>query len=142
MDNRTTENKLPPIVQKVTLNAPIERVWSVVATSEGIASWFMPNDFQPELGYEFHLNAGPFGMSPCKVTELDPPNRLAFSWDEDWSVTFALEEKDGVTEFTLIHDGWPADGSTRFGQPYAVVRETMSGGWVGIVAKLARLFEG
>src|ERR1700730_2806776 len=124
-----TQGTLPDIKQTLVFNAPIQKAWNAVATSDGIAAWLMPNDFKPEVGYEFHLEAGPFGKAPCKVTELDPPRRLSFNWDQDWTVTFELKELDGgQTEFTLIHGGWASDKSTRFGQPHTAVRENMSGG--------------
>jgi len=134
--------QLPDIRRHHLFNAPIAKVWEAVATSEGIAAWFMPNDFKPELGYEFHLNAGPYGMSPCKVTELDPPNKLSFTWGHTWTLTFELAERDGKTEFTLIHGGWAAEGQTEFGEPHDVVRERMAGGWVGLTEKLGRYVEG
>jgi uncharacterized protein YndB with AHSA1/START domain len=138
-----SSNTLPDIVQKKLFKAPIQKVWNAVATSEGIASWFMPNNFQPEVGYEFHLEAGPFGKSPCKVTELDPPNKLSFQWGESgWLITFELAEQDGQTEFTLIHSGWSAEGVTEFGEPHAVVRDRMNGGWIGLVGKLGAIVEG
>ncbi|MFC9777073.1 SRPBCC family protein [Paenibacillus chitinolyticus] len=136
-----TPNTLPDIRQTQLFNAPIQKVWNAVATSEGIAAWFMPNDFQPELGYEFHLEAGPFGKSPCKVTELDPPNRLSFRWGKDWTLTFELADLDGRTEFTLIHGGWDPEKVTEFGQSHADVRERMSGGWVGLVEALRKQVE-
>ncbi|WP_127530475.1 SRPBCC family protein [Paenibacillus kobensis] len=141
MSNPT--KSLPDVRKTVLINAPIEKVWKAVSTAEGIAAWFMPpNNFQPVVGFEFVLNAGPFGMSPCKVTLVDPPNRLSFNWGKDWTLTFELAEQDGKTEFTLIHGGWSEDTVTEFGQPHAVVREHMGQGWDGIVAKLAKQFEG
>lgn len=136
------KNALPDIRQTVVLNAPIGKVWDAVSTAEGIAAWFMPNDFEPVVGHEFHLEAGPFGRSPCKVTVIDPPSKLSFRWGKDWTLTFQLEEKDGLTAFTLVHSGWSADQVTEFGQPHAAVRETMSGGWTGMLKKLASRFEG
>jgi len=133
---------LADVVKEVTIKAPIAKVWKAVATAEGIAAWFMPNNFEPILGHEFQLNAGPFGHSPCKVLELDPPNRLVFSWDKDWTVTFQLEEIDEGTQFKLVHGGWDADTATAFGEKHAVVRERMAGGWTGIVQKLVRTVEG
>lgn len=121
--------------------ASIKKVWDAVATSEGLAAWFMPNDLQPIEGHEFHLNAGPFGMSPCKVTEVDPPNRLSFKWGKDWTLTFELKELDGETEFTLIHSGWDADKETEFGQPHTAVRGNMNQGWAGLVKKLQGVVE-
>lgn len=139
--NTTAGNTLPDIRQTQMLNAPIAKVWEAVSSSEGIAAWFMPNNFQPILGYEFVLHAGPFGDSPCKVTELDPPNRLAFRWGKDWTLAFELKEVDGKTEFTLIHSGWDADKVTEFGQPHEMVRGRMNEGWSGIGQKLAQYIE-
>ncbi|MZQ84046.1 SRPBCC domain-containing protein [Paenibacillus sp. 5J-6] len=134
-------NTLSDIVQTVVFNAPIQKVWDAVATSEGIAAWFMPNNFKPEAGYEFHLEAGPFGNSPCKVTDVTPPNRLSFVWGKDWSLTFELKDVDGKTEFTLIHAGWDVDKVTEFGQPHSVVREMMANGWTGIAMRLTAYVE-
>ncbi|HTG71289.1 MAG TPA: SRPBCC domain-containing protein [Candidatus Udaeobacter sp.] len=141
MGNKDKQGALPDIRQKLVLNAPIQKVWDAVATSEGIAAWFMPNDFRAELGYEFHLEAGPFGKSPCKVTVLDPPNRLSFEWGKDWSLTFELVDLEGKTEFTLVHSGWDADKVTELGQPHEAVRDRMSGGWIGLVANLSKYVE-
>lgn len=141
MDNASGA-KLPDIRHTLTLKAPIDKVWHAVATSEGIAAWFMPNNFEPALGFEFQLNAGPFGMSPCKVTELDPPHRLSFNWGKDWTLTFELVEQGEHTEFTLIHGGWTADQVTEFGEAHELVRGRMDNGWAGLVQKLAGYVEG
>ncbi|MDQ0219349.1 uncharacterized protein YndB with AHSA1/START domain [Peribacillus cavernae] len=137
------ENTLHDIKQTVIYQAPIQKVWEAVSTSEGIASWFMPNDFQPELGYEFHLQS-PFGPSPCKVMELDPPNKLTFSWDKDgWFVSFILKEVDDKTEFTLIHGGWknPDNIIGKAGEKSSVIRDRMDHGWTSIVEKLGKVVE-
>ncbi|WP_436372273.1 SRPBCC family protein [Cytobacillus sp. BC1816] len=134
---------LQDIKQTVILNAPIEKVWKKVSTAEGIEAWFMPNDFKAELGYEFHIQS-PFGPSPCKVTELDEPNRLSFKWDTDgWFVSFLLKDLGGKTEFTLIHGGWKqSDELVEKAQAEsAVIRERMSQGWTGILAKLGKVVE-
>ncbi len=135
------QTTLEDIRKTLVLKAPIQKVWNAVATSEGIAAWFMPNNFEPVNGYEFILNAGPFGDSPCKVTELDPPKRLSFTWGKDWTLTFELVELEGTTEFTLIHSGWDADTVTEFGETHAVVRDKMSGGWGGLTVALRNYVE-
>lgn len=137
------QNTLADIKQTVVINAPIQKVWDQVSTAEGITAWFMPNDFKPEVGYEFHIQS-PFGPSPCKVTEFDPPNTLSFTWDTDgWFLTFILKELDDKTEFTLIHGGWkPADEIVgKAGQKASVIRENMSHGWTGILEKLRKHLE-
>lgn len=129
------ENTLQDIKKTVILEAPIQKVWDTVSTAEGIASWFMPNDFQPKVGHEFHVQS-PFGPSPCKVTELDAPHRLSFSWDTDgWFISFLLKEVDGKTEFTLIHGGWkePDTILPKPNEKSSVIRDRMNQGWEQIV---------
>ncbi len=129
-----TQGTIPEIRKTVVLNAPIEKVWKAVATSEGIAAWWMANTFEPIVGRDFILHAGQFGDSPCRVTEIDPPNRIGIDWDKDWHIAFELKKlEDGKTEFTLIHSGWDAEKVTAFGQPHSVIREVMNGGWESIV---------
>ncbi|SFJ30452.1 SRPBCC family protein [Thermoflavimicrobium dichotomicum] len=136
------QDTLSAIRQTIVFNAPIQKVWEAVSTSEGLAAWFMPNDFQPVVGHEFHLNAGQFGMSPCKVTEVDPPNRLSFNWGKDWTITFELKELDGgKTEFTLIHSGWDANKVTEFGESHSVVRDRMNQGWTVLLKSLGKYVE-
>lgn len=127
--------------KKIMIDAPIEKVWEYVSTAEGIGAWFMPNDMEPIEGWEFILQAGPWGNSACKVTEVTPPHRLSFEWGEDWLITFELEEKGGHTELTLIHTGWEEGKQTEFGQPHEEVRTRMSGGWDGLVVKLKNVVE-
>lgn len=134
---------LPDIQQSVIIQTPIEKVWKQVSTSEGIAAWFMPNDFKPELGHEFHLQS-PFGPSPCKVIELDPPNRLSFTWDTDgWVVSFILKDLGDRTEFTVVHGGWKDPDAVigKANEKSSVIRDRMSGGWAGIVEKLRKIVE-
>lgn len=133
---------LPNICQTAVFQAPIQKVWEAVATSEGLAAWFMPNDFQAVVGHRFHLNAGPFGMSPCQVTEVEPPHRLSFQWGKDWTITFELKEKGEQTEFTLIHSGWDSEQVTEFGEAHAVVRDRMEQGWKKLVQSLGAYVEG
>ncbi|MDF2723853.1 MAG: polyketide cyclase [Paenibacillus sp.] len=133
---------LTDIRRTFTMKADIHKVWDRVATAEGLASWFMPpNAFEPVVGFEFHLNAGPWGNPACKVTEVDAPHRLSFLWGEDWTLTFELVDQGGSTEFTLIHSGWKADMETPFGESHAVVRERMDQGWAGLGQKLVSLVE-
>ncbi|SDE29206.1 Uncharacterized conserved protein YndB, AHSA1/START domain [Paenibacillus sp. UNCCL117] len=134
-----THGPVPDIVKTALLNAPIQKVWDAVATAEGIAAWFMPNDFRPELGSEFSLHS-PYGTSPCRVEELDPPNRLVFTWGDEWIVSFNLIEQDGKTEFTLTHSGWgeAQDIIAPTGQKRGEVRDRMDHGWEEIVGQRLR----
>ncbi|MGD6943652.1 SRPBCC family protein [Cytobacillus gottheilii] len=134
---------LQDIKQTVMIEAPIQKVWDKVSTSEGIELWFMPNDFKLEEGYEFHVQS-PFGPSPCKVLEIDEPNKISFSWDTDgWVVTFLLKEVGNQTEFTLIHGGWKAPDEIlpKPNEKSSVIRDRMDHGWAGIVQNLRKAVE-
>ncbi|KRF62567.1 hypothetical protein ASG99_24090 [Bacillus sp. Soil768D1] len=141
----SNQNTLQDVKKTVILEAPIQRVWDTVSTAEGIASWFMPNDFQPKVGHEFHVQS-PFGPSPCKVLEIDAPHRLSFSWDTDgWIVSFILKELDGKTEFTLIHGGWkePDTILPKPNEKSSIIRDRMDHGWEQIVnQKLKKAVDG
>ncbi|KAB2332498.1 SRPBCC family protein [Bacillus mesophilum] len=135
---------LQDINQTVMIEAPIQKVWDKVSTSEGIELWFMPNNFKLEEGYEFHVQS-PFGPSPCKVLEIDEPNKISFSWDTDgWVVTFLLKEVGNLTEFTLIHGGWKAPDVIlpKPNEKSSVIRDRMDHGWAGIVQNLRKAVEG
>ncbi|MFY4775763.1 SRPBCC family protein [Metabacillus sp. RGM 3146] len=129
------------IKQVAVFNAPIQKVWEKVTTSESIASWFMPNDFELKEGHEFHLQS-PFGPSSCKVLKIDAPNELVFSWDtEGWVVSFLLKELESdQTEFTLIHSGWKnaEDLIGKANEKTSIIRDRMAGGWISIVNERLR----
>ena len=134
------QEKLPDVRKTTIFNAPIEKVWQAVSTSEGIAKWFMPNNFEPTVGHEFTIYSS-FEQSPCKVLTVDPPNELSFAWGEfGWQVTFELKEVDGKTEFTLIHSGWGAPDVVvgQAGATFTVVRDRMNNGWDSIVGERLR----
>ncbi|MCM3738048.1 SRPBCC domain-containing protein [Bacillus cytotoxicus] len=137
-------NTLQDIKQTIVLEAPIQKVWDTVSTAEGIALWFMPNDFKLEVGHEFHIQS-PFGPSPCKVLEIDAPHHLSFAWDTDgWIVSFLLKDLGDKTEFTLIHGGWkePDFILPKPNEKSSVIRENMAFGWMAIVnEKLKKVIE-
>ncbi|KEZ51592.1 SRPBCC family protein [Metabacillus indicus] len=136
---------LQDIKQTIIFEAPIQKVWAKVSNSEGIAAWFMPNDFEAKVGHEFHIQS-PFGPSPCKVLEVDEPTKISFSWDTDgWVVTFLLKDLGGKTEFTLIHGGWKSADEVlpKANEKNSVIRERMEYGWINIVnERLLKVVEG
>lgn len=137
------QSALPDIVQTITVQAPIQRVWNYISTAEGIAEWFMPSNFKAEEGFEFTIQS-PFGPSPCKVIEVDEPFTIKFAWDTDgWVATFQLKEIENGTQFTVIHGGWKeADTIVAKAQKsQSEIRNTMNGGWVGIVKKFKQVVE-
>lgn len=120
---------LPDIRRVIIIEAPVHKVWDTVATSEGLKSWLMPNNFKPEMGYKFTFQAKPFGnwdgVVYCEVKELDPPHRLGVTWQGNnmsLYLTFELVELEGEkTQFTLVHSGWAVE--------HVMFREKMYEGW-------------
>ena len=143
--NDSSQDRLPDIVKTARFDAPIQKVWDAVATSSGIASWFMPNDFEPYVGHEFTLQTN-FGPVSYKVTEVEPPYRMSFDWDNfGWHVAFELEEINGETELKLTHSGWgaPDELIPRVQQPNSVIHDVMNNGWEpGINESLRKVVEG
>lgn len=77
---------------------PVERVWDALTSSQALAAWLMPNDFEPVAGHRFTFRTKPApgfdGIVHCEVLELDPPKRMVWSWtggNIDTTVTFTLE---------------------------------------------------
>ena len=137
------KESLPEIKKVVVINAPKAEVWKAIATSEGIAGWWLKNDFRPIEGYKFKIHDDSFGDSQCVVTRVDPPTHLEFDWDNDWHLAFYLHEIDtNKTELTFTHSGWFSNKKTRFGQPHEQVRKIIDAGWEkGIRVKLVGYVE-
>jgi uncharacterized protein YndB with AHSA1/START domain len=70
-------------VEKV-LPYPPERIWRTLTSSELIAKWLMPNDFEPVVGYRFTFKTRPMGdwdgIVQCEVLQCDPATLLRYSW--------------------------------------------------------------
>lgn len=124
------KKELPDIVRRIIIEAPIEKVWRGISSSEALAAWFLPNDFEPVLGHVFTLISKPQpargwdGVIRCKVMELEPPVKLGFTWSGgglNHYVTFELRDTGGKTELILTHAGWQVEQSE--------VREIMHDGW-------------
>lgn len=101
------------VKKTVTYKHPVERVWSALTDRDALAAWLMPNDFAPVLGHEFTYRTEPRpgfdGIVKCKITELDPPRRLAYSWRGgplDTHLAFTLEAVPDGTRLVVEHTGF------------------------------------
>ena len=120
---------LADIERSIIIEAPIQKVWDAISTSEGLAAWLMPNDFEPVIGHEFIFRSEPKngwdGVVHCKVMELNPPERIGFTWtgnNMDQYVSFELVPLNkNTTQFLLVHSGWKEE--------HARIREIMYEGW-------------
>ncbi len=93
---------------------PIDRVWTAITSSEGIAAWLMANDFEPVIGHRFTLRTAPApgfdGVVHCELLELAAPSHMVWSWRGgpiDTTVTFTLDALDsGRTRFRMRQLGF------------------------------------
>jgi uncharacterized protein YndB with AHSA1/START domain/copper chaperone CopZ len=134
-----TPSKLPDIRKTRVLDEPIQRVWDVIATPEGIALWFVPNDFKPVKGHEFHVEMdAPQGKTACQVTSIDPHVRLAYDVGQDWNWTFELNDLGERTELTFIWSGWDRNKATDFGISHTTLHNQLTEGTNVLIKRLAR----
>ncbi len=88
-----------------------ERVWQALTDRRTLAAWMMDNDFEPRLGHKFHFREDMLGLDRCihcEVIELEPPNRLAYRWQESQTedstiVIWTLTSVSGGTTLQLRH---------------------------------------
>jgi uncharacterized protein YndB with AHSA1/START domain len=109
------------LIQRL-LPGPIERIWSYLTEGELRRQWLAAGDMPLRLGASFELVwrndelTDPPGQRPegsgeehrmqSRITELDPPRRLAFTWDEGGGeVTFELEPEGDHVLLTVVHRG-------------------------------------
>ena len=109
------------IKHQFTFPQPKEVVWDHLTTTELLAQWLMPNDFQPIVGHKFTLQTKPKtkfafdGIIYCEVIEIIPFKKLVYSWRGGMSkenpsldsvVTWTLTETDKGTTLFLEHKGF------------------------------------
>lgn len=106
-------------------------LWDLIATQEGLASWLMPNDFQPEIGHRFTFTDRPRppffdGIVGCVVLDLEPLHLLRISWSGgpvDTVVAFTIHEGEpGWVRLDLEHSGFT-------GLRAGIVRAILDLGW-------------
>ena len=127
------------IVVEVTYPQSIWQVWDALTRREALATWLMPNDFEPRVGHRFTFHIAPqhgwSGSVECLVIELDAPHRVAYTWrggqgQPETIVTFTLKPGEGGTFLRLEHTGFVEGDSQGFSLP-----DLLSSGWS---AKLLR----
>jgi uncharacterized protein YndB with AHSA1/START domain len=105
------------------LPGPIERVWAYLRESDLRRKWLAAGQMEMKVGAPFELVwhndelTDPPGERPpgfaeehrmqSRITELDPPRRLAFAWGGSGGVCFDLEPAGDRVLLTLIHRRLP-----------------------------------
>jgi uncharacterized protein YndB with AHSA1/START domain len=105
------------------LPGPIERVWAYLTDSELRRKWLAAGDMEMVVGTPFELVwrndelADPPGERPqgvpeeqrmkSRITELDPPRKIAFTWQGSGDVSIELEPRGHKVLLTVIHRRLP-----------------------------------
>ena len=129
MNERATPDAYGALTEPATLKierllpGPIERVWDYLTQSDLRRRWLAAGQMEMKVGAPFELVwrndelTNPPGQRPAgfsdehrmqsRITELDPPYRLAFTWGNTGGVSFELEPKGNEVLLTVIHRRLP-----------------------------------
>ena len=105
------------------LPGPIERVWAYLTESELRRQWLAAGQMEKKVGAAFELVwrndelTNPPGQRPpgfgnehrmqSRITEFDPPRKLAISWQGSGEVSFELQARGSRVLLTVIHRRLP-----------------------------------
>lgn len=129
MTERTTPDDYGVLTEPATLKiqrllpGPIERVWAYLTESELRRKWLAAGEMEMKVGASFELVwrndelTNPPGQRPpgfpnerrmqSRITELDPPRKLAIAWEGSGDVSFELEPKGNHVMLTVVHRRLP-----------------------------------
>jgi len=112
------------------LPGPIERVWAYLTESDLRRLWRAAGQMEMKIGAPVELVwrndelTNPPGQRPpgfpddhrmqSRITELDPPHRLAITWGNTGGVSFELEPEGNQVLLTVVHRRVP-DRATLLG---------------------------
>jgi uncharacterized protein YndB with AHSA1/START domain len=105
------------------LPGPIERVWAYLTESDLRRQWLAAGKMEMKVGAPFEFVwrndelSDPPGERPPgfpdehrmqgRITELDPPRKLSFTWQGSGDVSFELVPKGNEVLLTLTHRRLP-----------------------------------
>jgi uncharacterized protein YndB with AHSA1/START domain len=118
-------------LQSVTIDQPVnaspEQVWERIATPEGIARWWCPGDIAPVLGHEFTMDMEKWGQIHCRVIEVVPQRKLAYTF-EDFELHWTILPREGGCLLRLEHRGFDLENPR-----HRFAFDNMGPGWRDIV---------
>ncbi|HEY3876728.1 MAG TPA: SRPBCC domain-containing protein [Candidatus Kapabacteria bacterium] len=139
------ESNAPVIVERTFL-APIATVWDAITNNDAMKHWYFKlPEFRPEVGFEFEFEGGPpekTYIHKCKVTEVFPQKKLAYSWRFDGykgnsTVTWELFPDGEKIKLRLTHFG--LDTFAENNDP-ALGAHNFQAGWTDIIGRSLKEF--
>ena len=111
---------MPDIRHRVVMSAPLDRVYSAIATKEGLSDWWTRDGVRGESteGSTIQFYFGqPEPAAVMEVTRLDTDRQVNWSCvggADEWvgtKLSFTLTPKDDETGVLFTHAGWrvPSD---------------------------------
>lgn len=130
MSTQVAEDDYGVLTEPMTLTikrflpGPIERAWDYLTVSDLRRQWLAAGEMKLEVGAPFTLTwrnnelTDPPGTPPpgysnehsmeSRITELDPPTRITFTWFTSGTVTFELAPVGKRVLLTVTHRGIPS----------------------------------
>jgi uncharacterized protein YndB with AHSA1/START domain/DNA-binding transcriptional ArsR family regulator len=141
-----TMDERPAQVNTVYIRAPREKVWDAITKPEFTHKYFFGSEpqssWKPGDRLLWTQHGTGLDLVDGEVIEYDKPRRLVHTWvvkyDESLTaegpsrVAWELEETDGVTKLTAVHDNFPAGSK---------VYDNVAGGWMLVLSGLKTLVE-
>ena len=87
---------LPHVHFARSFDAPLEKVWAAISTSDGLSGWFTETDIDAREGGSITMTFPGYGSFTFPVLKFEPPRTIAFQFDED---------AHDVVRFDLYSDG-------------------------------------
>ena len=138
-----TEHADAVIVER-TFNAPIARVWKALTDVDEMRRWYFDlKEFRAETGFRFEFvveHEGNCYHHLCRVTEVLPQKRIAYTWrykgePGDSLVTIDLFGEGDKTLLKLTHTGIET-----FPKTPAYARKNFESGWTAIIGTELKQF--
>jgi uncharacterized protein YndB with AHSA1/START domain len=143
------------IEREIEIDAPIDRVWTVLTQPEHVATWFgtgAPIDIDLRPGGIMTLDHGDHGRYRTRFVEVSPPHVLSYRWAAGFPDQLPDESNSTLVEFTLVATATGTtlrvveSGFASFEMPADRERaagfDNHSDGWIEVLARAAGLSEG
>ncbi|MEV0153219.1 SRPBCC domain-containing protein [Micromonospora sp. NPDC050686] len=86
--------------------APPNKVWRTLTEPELHAGWWVPGDIAAVVGHRFHLQMPGWGAVACEVVEVIPEQKLVYTFNQTWTLTWRLVAEGHGTRLFLQHSGF------------------------------------